>query len=157
MRKIIAKLLIGLAITTMAVFGADNTLGTWKLNVEKSKHTPAPVPYKQLTIVREASNGGAKGTVTGERVDGTPVNYSFEAKYDGTVSTAITGQGPFDTLSVRQVNANTLTDERKKTGGAYHVMGRTVISSDGKTMTQTLRGTGGDGKPVTATMVYEKQ
>ena len=41
MRTSFTKTLIALAITTVAAFGADNTLGTWKLNVAKSKYTPA--------------------------------------------------------------------------------------------------------------------
>ena len=35
MRTILTKAVITLAITTVAAFGADNTLGTWKLNVAK--------------------------------------------------------------------------------------------------------------------------
>ena len=58
MRIILSKALIALAITTVAAFGADNTLGTWKLDVAKSKYTPAPLPIKILTVMREASNGG---------------------------------------------------------------------------------------------------
>jgi hypothetical protein len=46
MRTILAKALVALAITTVAALGADNTIGTWKLNVEKSKYTPAPIPSK---------------------------------------------------------------------------------------------------------------
>ena len=46
MRTILTKAIIALAITTIAAFGADNTIGTWKLNVEKSKYTPAPCPSK---------------------------------------------------------------------------------------------------------------
>ena len=54
--------------------GADNTIGTWKLSVEKSKYTPAPMPLKSLTVTREASDGGVKVTTTGEQADGTPIN-----------------------------------------------------------------------------------
>jgi hypothetical protein len=32
-----------------------------------------------------------------------------------------------------------------------------VISKDGKTMTTTTKGTDGDGKPFTSTLVYDKQ
>src|ERR1035438_10135051 len=71
MRIILTQALIAMAITTVAAFGADNTLGTWKLNVAKSKYTPAPMPVKSLTVTREASDGGVKQTVTGERADGT--------------------------------------------------------------------------------------
>ena len=47
MRTIFTKAILVLAISTVAAFGADNTLGTWKLNVEKSKYTPGPMPVKE--------------------------------------------------------------------------------------------------------------
>src|ERR1039458_3097310 len=83
MRTILTRAFIALAITTVAAFGADNTLGTWKLNVAASKYTPAPMPIKSLTVIREASDGGVKVTITGEQADGTAINASYTAKYDG--------------------------------------------------------------------------
>ena len=64
---------------------------------------------------------------------------------------------PFDTISVKRIDANTTSWEVRKTGGKYHVTGRTVISKDGKTMTQTSKGTDAEGKPVTQTMVFDRQ
>ena len=128
MGTIFTKTLIAVAITTVAAFGADNTLGTWKLNVAKSKYTPAPFPLKSLTITREASDGGVKVTTTGEQADGTQINASYTAKYDGK-DVQVTGNSPYDTIAIKQVNANTLTDERKKTGGPFKATGRTVISN----------------------------
>ena len=91
MRTTLAKTLIALAFTTVAAFGADNTVGTWKMNVAKSKYTPAPFPLKSLTTVRETSSGGVKVTNTGERADGTMINATYTAKYDGT-PVSVTGQ-----------------------------------------------------------------
>jgi hypothetical protein len=157
MRRILTKALVGLAITTIAALGADNSIGKWKLNMEKSKYTPAPMPLKSLTITREASDGGVKVTTIGDRADGTTINTNYTTKYDGTAAT-VTGEGVlYDSISVKQVNANTFTDERKKTGGSYNATGRTVISHDGKTMTITTKGTNADGKAFTADFVLEKQ
>ena len=111
---------------------------------------------KSLTVTREASDGGVKVTTTGDRADGTPINGSYAAKYDGK-DVQVTGNAPYDTIAVKQVNANTLTDERKKTGGPYRAAGRTVISNGGKTMTTTTKGTNADGKEFTNVMVFEKQ
>jgi hypothetical protein len=157
MRTILTRVLIALAITTVAAFGADNTLGTWKLNVAKSTYTPAPFPLKSLTTVREVSSGGVKVTNTGERTDGTMINATYTAKYDGT-AVSVTGTGaPYDTISIKQVNANTLTDERKKTGGPYKATGRSVVSNGGKTMTTTVKGTDADGKQFSFVYVLDKQ
>jgi len=154
MRHILAKLPIGIAITVLAMSGADNTLGTWKRNVDKTKVTGAK-PLKSLTTVREAADGGVKATSTGEYMDGTPIQSSYTAKYDGK-EYPVTG-APWDTISIKQIDANTLTTELKKTGGKFHTKGRTVVSKDGKTMTVTSKGTNDEGKPTAATIVYDKQ
>jgi hypothetical protein len=156
MRTILTKGLIAMAIATIAAFGADNTIGTWKLNVEKSKYTPAPMPVKSLTATREAADGGVKQTTTGEQADGTAINASYTAKYDGK-DVQVAGNAPYDTIAVKQVNANTQTDERKKTGGPYKATGHTVVSNGGKTMTTTTKGTNGQGKEFTSTFVFDKQ
>jgi hypothetical protein len=80
MRKLMKVFLI-LAVAAMAAFGADNTIGTWKLNVEKSKYTPAPMPVKSLTVTREASDGGVKQTTAGEQASATQINATYTAKY----------------------------------------------------------------------------
>jgi hypothetical protein len=156
MRTILTKTVFALAITTVGAFGADNTLGTWKLNVAQSKYTPAPMPVKSLTVTREASDGGVKQTTTGERADGTAANSSYTAKYDGK-DVQVTGNAPYDTIAIKQLNANTLSDERKKTGGPYKATGRTVVSNGGKKMTTTTKGTNADGKEFTQVFVFDKQ
>lgn len=156
MRTILTKALIALAITTIAALGADNSIGTWKLNIEKSKYTPAPTPVKSLTVTREASDGGVKVMITGEQADGTAINATYTIKYDGK-GVQVTGNSPYDTIAVKQVNDNTLTDIRNQTGGRYHATSRIVVSNDGKTMTTTTTGTNGEGKEFNSTFVFEKQ
>ena len=155
--RILTTAFVVLALATFAASGADNTLGTWKLNVEKSKYTPAPVPVKTLTIVREVSDGGVKVTTTGERADGTPINVTYTTRYGGSPS-SVTGANPlYDTISVKQIDANTLTDERRKNGGSYKATGRTEISDEGRTMTMTTKGVDANGKDFVGVLVLEKQ
>ena len=154
MRNILNKLLVGLSITVVIAFAADNTLGTWKLNMEKSKFSPSAA-VKSLTVTREASDGGVKQTTTGERADGTPINGSYTAKYDGKEN-AVTG-APYDMISLKRVDANTFTVTQRKTDGKYKQTGQNVVSKDGKTLTATRKGTDADGKAYSATMVFEKQ
>jgi hypothetical protein len=155
MRDALLKLFVGLAITSITMFGADNSIGTWKRNVEKSKSTPVANPITSLTIVRQAIEGGVKVTATGQRKDGTAIHASYTVKYDG-LEYPVTGAS-WDTTSMKQVNASTFTTENKKSGGKYHTTGRTVISENGKTMTVTAKGTDEEGKPYNATTIYEKQ
>ena len=156
MRSITAKLLIGVAITALGIFGADNSIGTWKRNIAKSTSTPPNKnPVKSLTLVYEATDGGSKLTATGERQDGTTINSSSTVKYDGK-DYPVTGAS-WDTVAVKQIDANTFTFENKKTGGKYHNKGRSVISKDGKTMTTTTNGTNSEGKSTSGKYIYERQ
>ena len=157
MRNIMASLFIGLAITAVGMSAIDSSLGTWKYNAAKSKAKSTSANLiDSMTIVREATpDGGVKVTSTGQLTDGTPVNYSFTFKYDGK-EFPVTG-ALFDTISVKRVDANTVSFEVRQSDGKYHGSGRTVISKDGKTLMQTFSGTDAEGKPVTQILVFDKQ
>jgi hypothetical protein len=155
MRSIAAKVFIVMATIAIAAFAAENSVGTWKYNAAKSK-TTSTNPTKSQTDVREATpDGGIKVTRTEQMADGTSSNYSFSYKFDGK-EYPVSG-APFDTISVKRINANTWSWIVKKTGGKYHVTGQNVLFKDGKTMTQTAKGIDAEGKPVTATAVFERQ
>lgn len=155
MRNILAKLFFGAAITALVAFGADKSLGTWKLNIEKSKFDPPPGPLKSLTMTREAAgDDGVKVTVTGEQQNGKPIDSSYTAKYDGT-DTPVTG-APWDTIALKRVNASSFTTVTKK-GGKVYGRNRVTISPDGKTMTSVGKGTNSEGKAFTGTSVSDKQ
>ena len=158
MQRFFKLALAALAITSaVTAFAADNSLGTWKLNVEKSKYSPAPFPVKSITSTREAADNGVKVTNTGERADGSAVNATYTAKYDGSDS-AVSGQGsPYDSVSLKQINTNTFTYEAKNSTNKYHARGKITISADGKTMTFKAKGMNADGKPMSVTLVYDKQ
>jgi hypothetical protein len=155
MRRILSTAFVVLALNTLAVSGADNSLGTWKLNTERSKYTPEPMPIKGLTTTREAADDGVKVTTTGEQANGTPINSTSSIKYDGKYYPVM--GAPWDTIAIKQIDANTFTAETKQTNGKYHAMGRTVISKDGKSMTTTSKGTNAEGVAFTAILVYDKQ
>ena len=156
MKNLVSSLsMLLLAATATVTFAADGMVGTWKLNAAKSKFTGSYV-LKSQTDVREATpDGGLKVTREAQLADGTAVKGSFTVNYDGKEYPA-TGLA-FDVVSVKRVDPNTVTFEVKKTGGKYHVTGQTVVSADGKTMTQTAKGTDAEGKPISSTSVFDKQ
>ena len=155
MRNNVVKLLVGVGITAIGMFAADSAHGTWKYNAAKSK-TNGANPPKSQTDVREATpDGGTKLTRTGQLTDGTAINYSFTYKFGGK-EYPVTG-APFDVVSARRIDANTMSFEAKKTDGKYHVIGQNVVSKDGKTLTQTGKGTDSQGKPLTSTAVFDRQ
>ena len=152
--KLIAPALIVL-LGTIACFGGDNSLGTWKLNVAKSEYIPPPLPVKSLTATREAADGGVKVTSTGERPDGSAIKSSYTAKYDGK-DNPVTG-APWDTIAIKQADDNTFNLTTKQANGKFQATGQIVISKDGKTMTSTSKGTDAEGKAFTSKFIWEKQ
>jgi hypothetical protein len=155
MRNVIAKLLIGASITAIGAFGADNSLGSWKLNLEKSTYSPGPATVKSLTTTREASENGVKATSTGELANGNPISTSYTAKYDGK-DYPVTG-APWDTIAIKQVDANTFTSAAKMNNGKYSSTSQTVVSEDGNTTTVTSKGTNAEGIAFDNKLVYNKQ
>jgi hypothetical protein len=156
MKRVLRMMLVVFAMAAIAL-GADNTIGSWKYNAGKSKPAPGVPPITSLDLTREAADGGVKITAKGERADGSKIDTVTTAKYDGK-EVAVTGTGTaWDTVAVKQVNANTLTEERSKKGGKYRTTTRTVVSKDGKTMTVTAKGTGADGNAFTSLTAFDKQ
>jgi hypothetical protein len=155
--KNVLRLTIAVCVVATIALGADNTIGTWKYNTAKSKPAAGVSPISNLTLTREATDAGVKITVKGERADGSKIDAVTDAKYD---SQPVTVQGTgtaWDTTAHKQIDANTVTEERSKKGGKYHSTVRTVVSKDGKTMTATAKGTDADGKAFTAVVVWDKQ
>ena len=156
MRNVLRLTLAVCAVVTIAL-GADNTIGTWRYNTAKSKGAPGVPAVSNLTVTREATDRGVKITAKGERADGSKIDAVTDAKYDGKpVNVQGAGQA-WDTSALKQIDADTVTEERIKTGGKYHSTVRFVVSKDGKTMTATNKGTGADGKKFTAVAVWDKQ
>jgi hypothetical protein len=60
---------------------SDPDVGTWKLNVAKSKYTNMAVP-KTDTRTIEKDGDSTKVTVKGVSANGSPIAYGYTSKYD---------------------------------------------------------------------------
>ena len=151
------RMTIGMVALAAVAFCADNTLGTWKMDVAKSKAPAGQSPIKSVTAVRTAAGNGVKMSATGEREDGTKIDFSYTSKYDGkTVS--VTGAGlPYDMISAKQVDANTVKSSSSKKGGKYKSTSIFAVAQDGKTATLSTKGAGPDGKPFESVAIFDKQ
>lgn len=152
MQRIVAKLVIGLTITSIGMYGSDSDIGTWQFNPAKS--TPSNLKSR-IEVIEATPDGRMKVTRTELRVDGINRTFSFTFKYDGK-EYPVTG-GTFDAIAQERIDANTTTFDVKMTGTAYHASGSFTVSRDGKTRTQIDKGIGRDGKPFELTRIYEKQ
>ena len=129
-------------------------LGTWKLNVEKSKYSPGPAP-KSLTARFEAAGKGVKLTTEGVGADGKPTATEYTANYDGK-DYPLKGSPVADTMTLRRINNRTTLRTDKKDGKVVGTQ-RREIAKDGKTATVTIKGTNAKGEPVNNLLVFEKQ
>jgi hypothetical protein len=157
MRRIIAFVNLAFFLALPSLLRSQSEVGTWKLNAAKSKYTGV-APFKSRTITIESQEGGIKSHSEGVAGDGSPIDYSYSAKYDGK-DNPITGSGApngADSVSLKRIDAN-MTESTFKKGGKVVNTGRTSISKDGKVRTITAKGTGPDGKPTSVHLVFEKQ
>ena len=133
---------------------ADNQVGTWKLNVAKSKYSPGPAP-KEGTLTVESEPNGLKITIHGTDAEGKPIHMEFAPKYDGK-DVPVTGMPGADTISMKKIDDYTVEAVSKK-GGKPLTTTKSVVSKDCKTRTTTQKGTNAKGEKVNNTIVYDKQ
>jgi hypothetical protein len=133
----------------------DPFVGTWVLNLAKSKYSPGPPPKSTTTTV-EAAGKGYKLSVKVEPASGPAQEWSYTTNLDGKDS-PITGNNPnADTVAVKRIDAHTLESVNKK-GGKVMSTQKNVVSADGKTRTVTTTGTTAQGEKVNNVAVYEKK
>jgi hypothetical protein len=132
----------------------DPMIGTWKINVEKSTFSPGPPLKSGFVTYEPTADGMTKTTADLVTGDGTKQHIEYTATDDGKEH-PITGAPGIDTVSVKKIDANTWERTDKKDGKVVGTLTRR-ISSDGKTITVTIKGANAQGKPVENTVVLEK-
>jgi hypothetical protein len=160
MNKVLRMLVVGTVLsavsgaTAFAASAADPAIGTWTLNVEKSKFSPGPAPKSGTRTYAQTADGIAV-TFNGVAADGSPTSGKSTFKYDGK-DYPMTGSPDFDTLSLKRVNATTVKSVQKKDGKVVGWTTRTV-SAHGKVLTLSSKGTNVKGAPFHSVAVYDKQ
>jgi type IV secretory pathway VirJ component len=160
MKRALQMLLVGAVIAAgvgalaRAADATDSVVGTWTLNLAKSKYTPGPAPKSQTRTYAETADGISL-TVTGVAADGSPISQQSTFKYDGK-KYAITGSPDYDTLSLTRVNASTVKSQMLRAD--KHVGDTTrSISHNGKVLTLATKGTNAQGKHYDFVAVFDKQ
>ena len=159
MRRLLPILGLG---TMLAAFGvvhlaaqtADPLVGTWELNIAKSKYSPGPAPKSQ-TRTYVVAGQDIKATSKGVDADGKPTSAEWTVNYDGKDRPA-TGFADLDALSLKRIDAFTVEFTQKKAGKVV-ATGTRVISKDGKVMTITTKGTNATGQAFNDVQVFEKR
>jgi len=136
-------------------FAQSNPLiGTWKLNLEKSKYISGPAPRSgTLTYAPDGQN--IRNTADAIDAQGQATKTVFMHIYDGQPHPT-TGSPAFDASAYTRVDPNTFVFSRLKAGKLVGA-GTGVLSQDGKTWTVTQAGTDANGRPLNSIAVYDKQ
>jgi hypothetical protein len=133
----------------------DPWIGTWKLNIAKSKYSPGLAPTSS-TLVAVAVDGGFKQTVdTVMATLGLPTHSEVTAKFDGK-DTPVKGNPNVDTSAYTRIDSRSYEAVSKK-NGKVTLTSRVVISPDGKTRTVTQVGVDAQGRKVNNYLVYDRQ
>ena len=124
----------------------DPFVGTWKLNVAKSKFKPGPAPKSETVTITPD-----KVSVESVGADGNTVNWSYmqsggtAAKIDGMENSTVVEKRSGNTVDhTWNMNGNTET-------------GHGVVSKNGKTLKYTMTGTNGQGQKVHNVMIFDKE
>ena len=138
----------------LAAQGTDPIVGTWELNVAKSKYSPSPPPQSE-TRTYVAAGQDIRATSKGVDSAGTSTTAEWTVNYDGK-DRPQTGNPDADTLSLKRIDAFT-TEWTQKRAGKVVITGTRTISRDGKVMTITSKGTNAKGQTINNAEVFEKR
>jgi hypothetical protein len=143
-----------IVLSSSVALAADNWLGTWKLNLAKSKDSPGPAP-KSETLKFEATPAGIKLTTDGVGPDGRPIHSGYVSMFDGK-DVPWEGNPEADAASPKRIDDNNYENNWKK-GGKVALAVKVSVSKDGKTLTVTQTGTNSKGQAVNNVDVFDRQ
>jgi hypothetical protein len=157
MRK--AMLFFAVVGLASSLWGADPIIGTWKLNVAKSKMPEAKDTPKEVTdVYRELSSGRIELTRKGIQMDGVPISSTWAWPKEGGIAERTSPAPLPEGISYIEL----LLDPGHwyvtiLQNGKQNIVMHKVIAKDGKTMRIAVRSMHAQGKPVEQIQIFEKQ
>jgi hypothetical protein len=148
-------MLAACAIVATAAAAADPFVGTWKLNVEKSRFEGGTPPKSSVATITTAGDKRRRLVVHTVPASGPELTTESTAADDGK-DYPMKGSPTVDTVSVIKINDRTLERRDKKNGQVVATL-RAAVSADGKTMTVVQTGPRPQGGTYTNTLVYDRQ
>jgi len=152
---VVGVLVVVAAVAVLSAQGENLQVGTWKMNIAKSKFSTG-TGFKSATSRIEPVPGGVRHSVDSVYADGTTRKYGYTTTYDGK-DVPVTGNSPYgDTTALTRIDERT-TRTVYKSKGTVTVIQVSVVSADGKTRTVTSKGTNPAGQTVDNLSVYDRQ
>jgi hypothetical protein len=153
MKQALALILLAAMFVAGSAYAADDPiLGTWTLNVAKSKFSPGPAPSAGTRVYSESAGlytldekfTGADGKETSVHAQ---YRNGHEVKGSGDTS---------PTVLAKKVNSHTWNFDLKMDGKVVGHVHR-VVSADGKVLTVHNTGQQGNAAAADDTLVFDKQ
>ena len=129
----------------------DRLVGTWRLDLSKSRYSPGPPPRSETRLYAR-DEAGMRGQINRHYADGRRevIDYRADADHDSPVS----GTQAYDAVRFTRVDRNT-TESVLSHAGRVWGTARRVLSEDGETLTIMFRRTE-PGDMVNNVAVYRK-
>jgi hypothetical protein len=152
--RIAALPLIVFVLSASAQLPHDPRIGTWKINLAKSKFNPGPPP-KDMTV-RFEPNGydGLRVTIDTVEASGEVTKHTYVANYDGK-DYAVSGDPGRDTVALKRIDLFALEYTNKRAGKVINSY-REVIAPDLKSRSITQKGMSSRGVMVDNVIVYDR-
>jgi len=160
MKYFLGALLVGTVLacaggaSVLAAAAPDPVVGTWTLNLTKSKYSPGPAP-KSLTRTYAETAKGTTLRFNGVAADGSAISGQSTFKYDGK-DYPFSGSPDYDTITLKRVNGSTVKSWLKRAGKIVGTTTRT-ISAHGKVLTLSTKVMDAKGVKSDHVAVYDKQ
>lgn len=149
-----AALLLGFSGVAQA---QDVWVGTWRLNLAKSKYDPANLaPKSQTTRLESIAGGGMKTTTDTVDYQGKMTHQEVVTTFDGKPSELKGASDANSTRAYKRIDSRTY-EFVNYVGGKMTTTVRSVTSADGKTRTNTTTGNDAQGRAIKNVAVYERQ
>lgn len=154
MKKALSVILLATVLFAGPALAADPIVGSWKLNVAKSKFSPGAELTVGTRVYTEAN-----GTYTLEQKltgkDGKETSNRVQYR-EGEDMKQASPVGGADTTHAKKIDANTWDFELKKDGKVVGHVHR-VVSADGKTLTVHNKGATLSRTATEETLVFDRQ
>ena len=130
----------------------DYIIGTWQLNVARSKYSPGPGPISETRTYSRGPNG-IEGTIQRRFRDGRSERIEYVAEYDREYP--VMGTEDYDHILMKRITSRMAEAVLSHAGRVYGIA-RRVIAGDGRTMTITFRRENQSGPSVYNVAVYDR-
>ena|SRR5690349_10416561 len=157
-KKTLLVIANGIAVLSVAAVlmaqGSDILLGTWTVDLSKSKFSPGPAPKSNTKKYEPWKDGFFKGTQDVVTAKGDKIHIELIGKADGKDYPA-TGSPDTDTFAIKPLAPRTYEILQKKDGKVI-LTGKMVIAPDGKSRVITQTGTTAKGEPINNSVYSDK-